>query len=92
MKLSSLYSHIEISMAYRLKRGLVEKNICLPLLQIDFSFRPSPILLAIGVQESVARNALRLSVGRDTTLDDIDLAMEDIKQAVLQLDNCVDES
>ena len=42
----------------------------------------SHILLAIGVPEEIARNALRLSVGRETTKDDIDVVIGDLKQAV----------
>ncbi|XP_052083128.1 selenocysteine lyase-like isoform X1 [Mytilus californianus] len=54
--------------------------------------RPSPILLAIGVPESVARNALRLSVGRETTKDDIDCVIQDLIQAVNQLENHTKET
>ncbi|XP_033724839.1 selenocysteine lyase-like [Pecten maximus] len=49
--------------------------------------RPSHILLAIGIPESVARNALRLSVGRETTLADIDAIIEDLKQSVEFIEN-----
>ncbi|XP_060080503.1 selenocysteine lyase-like, partial [Ylistrum balloti] len=49
--------------------------------------RPSHILLAIGIPESVARNALRLSVGRETTLSDIDTIIDDLKQAVEFIEN-----
>lgn len=44
--------------------------------------RPSPILTAIGVPHDIAMNALRLSVGRQTTKEDIDLVVEDLKAAV----------
>ncbi|KAK3581348.1 hypothetical protein CHS0354_016192 [Potamilus streckersoni] len=47
--------------------------------------RPSPILLAIGVPVHIARNALRLSVGRYTTMSDIDRVVADLKQAVEHL-------
>lgn len=43
---------------------------------------PSPILLAMGVPENLARNALRLSVGRETTKADIDVIVQDLKEAV----------
>ncbi|KAL3861592.1 hypothetical protein ACJMK2_007618, partial [Sinanodonta woodiana] len=46
---------------------------------------PSPILLAIGVPIHIARNALRLSVGRRTTTFDIDRVVVDLKQAIEQL-------
>ena len=54
---------------------------------IMFYFRPSPILLAIGIPEDIASNALRLSVGRHTTKGDIDIVIEDIKNSVELLDN-----
>ena len=44
--------------------------------------RPSHILLAMGVPESLAWNALRLSVGRETTKADIDMVVNDLKETV----------
>ncbi|XP_072014124.1 selenocysteine lyase-like [Amphiura filiformis] len=49
--------------------------------------KPSHILLASGIPEEIAANALRLSVGRHTTKEDIDVVIEDIKQAVKSLDS-----
>ncbi len=49
--------------------------------------RASPILLAIGVPPDIARNAIRLSVGRETTKRNIDLVIRDLKQAVESLEN-----
>ena len=54
-------------------------------------FRPSPILLAIGIPESIARNALRLSVGRETTQQDIDYVIQDLLQAVTVIENHIKE-
>lgn len=48
-------------------------------------FRPSSILLSCGIPYEVAQNALRLSVGRDTTRADVDLVVQDLVQAVAQL-------
>ncbi|NXA07906.1 SCLY lyase, partial [Sapayoa aenigma] len=48
--------------------------------------RPSSILLGCGIPPDVAQNALRLSVGRDTTRADVDLAVQDLVQAVAQLE------
>ncbi|XP_025956343.2 selenocysteine lyase isoform X2 [Dromaius novaehollandiae] len=48
--------------------------------------RPSSILLGCGIPYDVAQNALRLSVGRDTTRADVDLVVQDLVQAVAQLD------
>jgi selenocysteine lyase len=47
--------------------------------------KPSGILLASGVPHHRAVNAIRLSVGRETTTDDIDTAIEDLKQSVTTL-------
>lgn len=44
--------------------------------------RPSTILLALDIEEEVARRAIRLSVGRETTQEDIECAVNDLKQAV----------
>ncbi|XP_064313256.1 selenocysteine lyase isoform X3 [Phalacrocorax carbo] len=49
-------------------------------------FRPSSILLSCGIPYNVAQNALRLSVGRDTTRADVDLVVQDLVQAVAQLE------
>ena len=47
--------------------------------------RPSAILLSCGIPYDVAQNALRLSIGRDTSKEDVDLIVEDLKLAVAQL-------
>ncbi|XP_055673009.1 selenocysteine lyase isoform X2 [Falco peregrinus] len=48
--------------------------------------RPSSVLLSCGIPYDVAQNALRLSVGRDTTRADVDLVVQDLVLAVAQLD------
>jgi cysteine sulfinate desulfinase/cysteine desulfurase-like protein len=48
----------------------------------DQQFAPSRILLAMGIANEVACNALRVSVGRETNLNDIDVVLEDLLQAV----------
>ena len=48
--------------------------------------RPSPILLAIGVPSEVALNALRVSVGRETSVSDIDIFIKDLVSAIKKLD------
>ena len=53
-------------------------------------FRPSHILLAVGVPSDIAANALRLSVGRHTTRDDIERVVDDIKQGIDGLLNELD--
>ncbi|NXC27001.1 SCLY lyase, partial [Campylorhamphus procurvoides] len=52
----------------------------------DKGDRPSSILLGCGIPPDVAQNALRLSVGRDTSRADVDLAVQDLLQAVAQLE------
>ena len=51
----------------------------------DCGEKPSHILIACGIPETVARNAIRLSVGRYTTKEDIDLVVNDLKHAVDKL-------
>ena len=50
-------------------------------------FAPSRILLAMGIGDEVACNALRVSVGRETTLNDINIVLSDVSQAVASLKN-----
>ncbi|XP_053511210.1 selenocysteine lyase isoform X1 [Artibeus jamaicensis] len=52
----------------------------------DHGDRPSPVLLRCGVPVDVARNALRLSVGRSTTRAQVDLVVRDLQQAVARLE------
>ncbi|XP_023381795.1 selenocysteine lyase [Pteropus vampyrus] len=52
----------------------------------DHGDRPSPVLLSCGIPFDVARNALRLSVGRSTTRAEVDLVVQDLKQAVAWLE------
>ena len=51
----------------------------------DQQFAPSRILLAMGIGNEIASNALRVSVGRETTLDDIEMVLRDLLQAVTHL-------
>ena len=46
----------------------------------------SPVLLACGVPEEVAVNAIRISIGRQTSKEDIDTFMLDLEQAVCSLE------
>ena len=48
----------------------------------DVTSVPSPILTALGIPREVAMNAVRLSVGRETTLGDVDVVVQDLKEAV----------
>ncbi|KAM4694975.1 selenocysteine lyase isoform 2-T2 [Discoglossus pictus] len=47
--------------------------------------RPSPVLLNSGVPQDAAQSAVRLSVGRDTTREDVDLIIKDLEQAAQKL-------
>jgi selenocysteine lyase len=48
-------------------------------------YSASKILLLSGISEDIALNAIRLSIGRDTSLSDIDVFVQDLKNAVLKL-------
>uniref|UniRef100_A0A7N8XWJ1 Selenocysteine lyase n=1 Tax=Mastacembelus armatus TaxID=205130 RepID=A0A7N8XWJ1_9TELE len=52
----------------------------------DSENRPSHILLSCGVPTEVAGNALRLSVGRGTTKEDVDAVVEDLRKTVQLLE------
>lgn len=47
--------------------------------------RLSPILLASGIPEGIAANAIRLSIGRGTELRDVDVVVADLKRAVNEI-------
>ncbi len=49
------------------------------------SLDPSHVLLAIGLKHEVAHGSLRLTTGRDTTLEDIDFAVDSLKQTIENL-------
>lgn len=46
---------------------------------------PSPVLLAMGIEPALALGALRLSLGRWTTAEEIDMAVEQLSEAILAL-------
>ena len=48
---------------------------------------PSPVLLALGIEPTLALGALRLSLGRWTTSEEIDLAVATLSEAILALRN-----
>ena len=49
------------------------------------SLDPSHVLLAIGLPHEIAHGSLRLTLGADTTKEDIDYAVESVKKIVAQL-------
>lgn len=49
------------------------------------TFKASFVLLESGVSENIALNALRVSVGRETTRADIDIFINDLSQAVNEI-------
>ena len=51
----------------------------------DQQYSPSRILLALGIPHEVASNALRISVGRETSPRDIDVVVDDLQQSVSSL-------
>ena len=46
---------------------------------------PSPVLLAMGIEPTLALGALRLSLGRWTSAEEIDLAVEHLSKAIVAL-------
>lgn len=46
---------------------------------------PSENLLSIGIPKEIAYNALRLSVGRETCLSDIDVVVNDLQHVLEKL-------
>ena len=48
----------------------------------DRGDRPSHILLSCGIPADIASNAIRLSIGRYTTKEDIDMVIDDLKSVV----------
>jgi cysteine desulfurase len=48
---------------------------------------PSAVLLAMGIEPALALGALRLSLGRWTTAEEIDMAVEQLSEAILALRN-----
>ena len=49
------------------------------------SLDPSHVLLAIGLPHEIAHGSLRLTLGADTTKEDIDVTIDAIKEIVAQL-------
>uniref|UniRef100_UPI00358EEF18 selenocysteine lyase n=1 Tax=Myxine glutinosa TaxID=7769 RepID=UPI00358EEF18 len=49
--------------------------------------RPSPVLLKCGIPAKIARNALRLSLGRFTTRKHIDIAVAELYRASCELES-----
>ncbi|MDC1436798.1 IscS subfamily cysteine desulfurase, partial [Gammaproteobacteria bacterium] len=49
------------------------------------SLEPSYVLRAIGLNDELAHSSLRFSIGRFTTEEDVDFAVEKVKEAVTKL-------
>ena len=49
------------------------------------SLDPSHVLLAIGLPHEIAHGSLRMTLGADTTKDDIDYVVEELKKIVEHL-------
>ena len=48
-------------------------------------FEASKILLAMKIDESAAKNAIRMSVGRETTVQDIETVISDLKKTLYKI-------
>ena len=49
------------------------------------SLEPSYVLRALGLEDGMARSSLRFSLGRYTTIDEIDYSIDKVTRAVIQL-------
>ncbi|HEX5708010.1 MAG TPA: aminotransferase class V-fold PLP-dependent enzyme, partial [Pyrinomonadaceae bacterium] len=49
------------------------------------SLEPSPVILALGRDDEMARGSIRFSIGKDTTDEDIDYVLEVLPRAVERL-------
>jgi len=49
------------------------------------SLEPSYVLRAIGLNDELAHSSLRFSIGRFTTEEDVDFAVEKVREAVTKL-------
>ena len=49
------------------------------------SLDPSHVLLAIGLPHEIAHGSLRLTLGRDTTQEDVDFAVDSLKATLQNL-------
>src|SRR5205814_10703429 len=49
------------------------------------TLEPSPVIKALGRDEELARGAVRFSVGKDNTDEDVDVAVEAVTRAVESL-------
>ncbi len=67
--------------------GLSERGVCVSAGSAcaSGSLDPSPVLLAMGVEEAIAHGSVRLSVSRDTTMSEVEEAIGVVGQVVSQL-------
>ena len=49
------------------------------------SLDPSHVLLAIGLPHEIAHGSLRMTLGRDTTREDVDFAVDSLKATLQNL-------
>lgn len=67
--------------------GLSEKGVCASAGAAcsSGSLEPSPVLLAMGIEEPVAHGSVRFSLSRETTANEIDAAIEATCQVIERL-------
>ena len=46
------------------------------------SINPSHVLLAIGVEQELAKNSLRISMGKYNTKEEVDYLVDNLKQII----------
>lgn len=67
--------------------GLSERGVCVSAgaACASGSLEPSPVLLAMGVEERAAHGSIRMSLSRETTAAEIERAIEEVGRVVAQL-------
>ena len=75
------------SMTYRIKEMLDQKGICgsSGSACTSGSLDPSHVLLAIGLPHEIAHGSLRLTLSHETTKDDLDYTVEELKKIIERL-------
>lgn len=67
--------------------GLSERGVCASAGAAcsSGSLDPSPVLLAMGIEERLAHGSIRFSLAEETTDDEVDAAVEEIVAVVQRL-------
>jgi len=81
--------NLNISFAYvegeSLMMGIKDLSVSSGSACTSASLEPSYVLRALGVEEELAHTSIRFGLGRFTTVDEIDMAVEQVVAAVTRL-------